>query len=340
MMRREHTDGTMQLSYSQNLEDYHLDGVFGDQKTGTYVDVGGGHPLADNVSFWFYLKGWRGLVVEAQQNLADMYAHLRPEDRVVSCLAGRTNGEAEFYAVEPLHGFSTTVRAHAEGAGRFGATYRTIVKPVRTLASLIDDAGLGAIDFLKIDVEGAEADVLAGMDFTRHRPRVICLEAARPGDMAENVQGWEADLIAHGYAFAFDDRLNRFYVADEAKELISRFPPEPAPWGNVLHLWDFSRAAERANHPDHTLAKLLQHGFLASLPALDPALVRQMLERGLRETGQALTPEHAERLAGLADPAPLAAEKPADLESLLASRRFRVALGRIAAGYDGGLILE
>lgn len=330
----------MQLSYAQNLEDYHLDRVFGDQKTGTYVDVGGGHPLADNVSFWFYLKGWRGLVVEAQQDLANMYSHLRPEDRVVSCLAGRSNGEAEFHVVERLHGFSSTVRELAAGAAQFGAPYRTIMKPMRTLASLIDEAGIRTIDFLKIDVEGAEAEVLAGMDFSRHRPRVICLEAARPGDMAQNAQDWEADLVAHGYAFAFDDRLNRFYVADEAKELIARFPPEPAPWGNVLHLWDFNRAAERANHPDHALAKVLQHGFLAALPSLDAALVRQLIERGLKETGQApLTPERADALAGLADPAPPAAEKVTDLESLLSSRRLRVALGRIAAGYDGGLIL-
>ena len=46
-------------------------------------------------------------------------------------------------------------------------SFTTIVKPVRTLAALIAEAGLATIDFLKIDVEGAEADVLAGMDFAR-----------------------------------------------------------------------------------------------------------------------------------------------------------------------------
>ena len=47
----------MRLSYAQNLEDYHLDLAFGGLTDGVYVDVGGGHPVADNVSFWFYLKG-------------------------------------------------------------------------------------------------------------------------------------------------------------------------------------------------------------------------------------------------------------------------------------------
>jgi len=54
----------MELSYSQNLEDYHLSLAFAGQSTGTYIDVGAGHPIADNVSFWFYERGWHGIVVE------------------------------------------------------------------------------------------------------------------------------------------------------------------------------------------------------------------------------------------------------------------------------------
>jgi hypothetical protein len=52
----------MKLSYAQNLEGYHLSLAFPGQKTGTYIDMGGGHPIADNVSFWFYERGWRGLL--------------------------------------------------------------------------------------------------------------------------------------------------------------------------------------------------------------------------------------------------------------------------------------
>ncbi len=184
----------MQLSYAQNLEDYHLDLVFADQPAGTYVDVGGGHPVADNVSFWFYLRGWRGLVVEPQQALADIYGGVRPRDHTVSCLSGRAEGEAEFHVVDRLHGFSTVVREHAAGASQFGAGYTTIRKPVRTLAALCAEAGLGHIDFLKIDVEGAEADVIAGMDFARWRPRIVVVEAIQPGSMAEAWSAWEPAL--------------------------------------------------------------------------------------------------------------------------------------------------
>ncbi len=331
----------MQISYAQNLEDYHLDLVFGDQPSGTYVDVGGGHPVADNVSFWFYLKGWRGLIVEPQQALADIYAGIRPRDHTVSCLAGRASGEMEFHVVERMHGFSTTVRENAASASGMGAAVRTIAKPVRTLSELCVEAGLSSIDFLKIDVEGAEADVLAGMDFKRWRPRVVVIEAIAPGSMAEAWASWEPALLAQGYRFAFFDRLNRFYVAEEAAELGKRFPSEPAPWDRVQHLWDFGRAPERSDHPDHAFAKALQAGFMAELPLLPPELLERIVTRGLQATGASeLRPQDLARLLSGSAEYPRAASTGDGVETLLDTEEVRAAFGRIACTYDGGHIMD
>src|SRR5215475_13098953 len=85
----------MELSYTQNLEDYHLSLAFPGRTTGTYIDIGGGHPIADNVSFWFYERGWRGIVVEPQPDLAALYGRLRPRDTVVQGLIGRESGETD-----------------------------------------------------------------------------------------------------------------------------------------------------------------------------------------------------------------------------------------------------
>lgn len=331
----------MQLSYAQNLEDYHLDLVFDGQQTGTYVDVGGGHPVADNVSFWFYLKGWRGLVVEPQQGLADIYAGVRPRDHTVSCLAGRTRGEAEFHVVERMHGFSTTVRENATSASGMGASVSTIRKPVRTLSDLCAEAGLTTIDFLKIDVEGAEAEVIAGLDFSRWRPRVVVVEAIAPGSMAEAWDGWEPALLSAGYSFAFFDRLNRFYVANEEATLAKRFPSEPAPWDRMLHLWDFGRAPDRTDHPDHALAKALQAGFFALLPSLPPEVLLRIVTRGLEATGVGgrQPAQVADLIAGNCE-FPRERSNFSDLASLLATEEARAAMGRIACTYDGGHIMD
>lgn len=329
----------MQLSYAQNLEDYTLNLVFPDVASGTYVDVGGGHPVADNVTFYFYLKGWQGLVVEPQDDLAKLYANIRPRDYTVSTLAGRTDGEIDFHIVDGLHGLSSANRVNAESAAQYGAKFKTVKRPVRRLSRLIDDAGLTTVDVLKIDVEGAEADVLAGLDLARHKPRVVLVEAVNPHTSGDEWKVWEPVLTMAGYTFAFFDNLNRYYVAPGCKDLLARFPKAPIPWETTAHLWDCGRVAERADHPDRALFDLLVKGLCAELPKLDPKLLSHLIERGLQTEKVGTAPPLAPRLIGAAElPRP-----PADahsIEDLLDSDDVRAALGRIACMYDGGHLME
>lgn len=309
----------MDLSYSQNLEDYHLSMAFAGQAAGTYVDIGAGHPIADNVSFWFYERGWRGVIVEPQSRLAALYPRLRPRDIAVTWLIGRESAEADFHVVDRLHGLSTAVEGAAQAAQAFGVEYQTIRTPMTTLAKLCETYDLRTIDFLKIDVEGAEGDVLFGGDWERFRPKVIVAEAVAPVTSEPTWQDWEPFLIAQGYRFTLFDTLNRFYVAEEHPEILERFPTERAPWHAVRHMYEIGRAPENEQHPDHSLARDLARGFWASLPFLEPALIASLL-------GRARQVEQNEELAMLA--------------SLAESEKFRAALGRIACGYDGGQIIE
>jgi FkbM family methyltransferase len=319
------------FSYAQRLEDYHLDLVVGDRAEGFYVDVGGGHPLGDNVSYHFYLKGWRGLVVEPQEGLAALHRRVRPRDIVVDHLVGRTDGEVPFHLVEGLHGFSSMVEGNAKGAAAFGAGYATVTKRVRPLSALLDEAGVPRVDFLKVDVEGAEADVLAGVDFRRHRPSVLCVEAVTPGAMAPAHEAFEAIVVAADYRFAFEDGLNRFYVAAEEASLAARFPKEPAAWDSVSHYYDLGPVQKRADHPDAALADRLIRGFLAEVPFLSEADILRLLARSAgppgMETGAALRALLVGRLPG----------RDGQGADGLLDDRVRAALARVAAFHDGGM---
>lgn len=305
----------MPLSYTQNMEDYHLSLAFAGQESGFYLDIGSGHPVADNVSLWFYQRGWRGLVAEPQADLARLHPLIRPRDMVHQGLVGRAAGMADFYRVNRLHGFSTTLRAHAESAQTFGADFRVEKLPIVTLAELCEQHAITRIDFLKIDVEGAEADVLAGNDWQRFRPRVIVAEAITPGRGEPAWQDWEPALLVQGYRFRLFDTLNRFYVAEECPDIFARLPAERAPWGAVTHLYEIGRAPDHPAHPDHALAQHLARGFWSILPHLDPRLLADILARG-QQSGR--------------DP----------ISHDVDSEDIRIALGRIACGYDGGQIVD
>ena len=303
------------LSYAQNMEDYHLSRAFAGQERGTYVDVGGGHPVAGSVTFWFYRRGWSGVVVEPQGELARLHRTLRPRDSIAQCLMGADNSERDFHVFDRLHGLSTTVDAYARAAS---AQFRTERLPSMSLADLCRSHRLDTIDFLKIDVEGAEAEVIGGADWNRFRPGIVLVESIAPISGEPTWHQWEELLLAKGYRFALFDTLNRFYVAEERADLLAKMPTERAPWDAVLHLYEIGRAPENAIHPDHRLARYLERGFWASLPFLDEDVLAMILRRGLELNG--IQAENA----GLE----------ADGEA------FRASLGLIASAYDGGFVDE
>ena len=89
----------------------------------------------------------------------------------------------------------------------------------------MDTYGFETIEFLKIDVEGAEKEVLEGADFSTFRPKVIVIESVSPvleiryGKYA--IPAWdefEDLLLSNGYLFGLFDGLNRFYYRQESPE--------------------------------------------------------------------------------------------------------------------------
>jgi FkbM family methyltransferase len=307
----------MELSYTQTMEDYHLWLALGGERPGTYIDIGAGHPVADNVSFFFYERGWHGIVVEPQQKLIALYERLRPRDARVCSLIGTRNGPADFHVFDAFHGLSTTSAKHAAAAKALGAGCTTIQMPTISLAELCKQHAVTTVDFLKVDVEGAEADVLRSGDWERYRPKVVVVEAIAPGTGEPCWGEWEPFLLAQGYRFALFDTLNRFYVAEEQSEVAARFPAERADWHRVRHMYEIGRAPENPLHPEHKLTRVLANGFWSMLPDLDRELLARILERG-RTPSSADTADQALRA--------------------LDTEAFGAALGRIACGYDGGQI--
>lgn len=129
-------------------------------------------------------KGWRGLLIEAVPTLAREARRERPNSIIVNCgLVSDGYTEPE---IRLRYGGTMTVVAGTPGAEAWASEAQRnmaldepeheFAVPARTLSSVLDEVCAPEVDLLSLDVEGYEADVLAGLDLDRHAPRFVVIE--------------------------------------------------------------------------------------------------------------------------------------------------------------------
>ncbi len=210
------------VSYAQNREDVVLArALCPDGGEGFYVDVGAGHPVYDSVTKAFSDRGWRGVNVEPLVEEHALLASSRPRDINLNVAVGAVGGVAKLYEGPPDNrGSSTSVPELAEAYRGQGQDFVAREVRMRTLASIADEHISGPVDFLKVDVEGMEREVLVGADWEWFRPRVVVVEATVPNSTEPSHESWEPLLLSAGYWFALFDGINRFYVRDDEPALL------------------------------------------------------------------------------------------------------------------------
>jgi FkbM family methyltransferase len=208
------------ISYAQNHEDILLRRAFPTQDTGFYIDVGAAHPVVDSVTKHFYDRGWSGVNVEPLTVYHRELCALRPRDvNLRVCLSDR-EGTAILYETPDHLGWATL---SAEQAASYRRTGEAVVESpvvVTTLARICEEHAAQPFDFLKVDVECLEREVLAGGDWTRWRPRVVLVEATAPSTTVPTHEAWQDILLGADYLPAVFDGLNRWYVRGEDRGLL------------------------------------------------------------------------------------------------------------------------
>jgi FkbM family methyltransferase len=217
------------ISYAQNAEDVRLSRAFGDQATGFYVDVGAYHPESCSLTKHFYDRGWRGMNLEPSPPSFARIAAARPRDLNLQVGAGPKRGTVTFFEFDALRdGLNTFSAEVAEKHRREGRFYLERVIQVYPLAELLAQHAPEVIDFVNVDVEGFEREVLEGADLARFRPRVLVVESTLPLSRTPSHDTWEALVLGAGYKFAVFDGLNRFYVREEDAALIEALAVPPS----------------------------------------------------------------------------------------------------------------
>lgn len=170
---------SMRESWSQEGEDLIVARFMEPRTTGFYVDVGAHDPFRFSNTAFFHARGWRGLAIEPDPNGADRIRRYRPTDVVVNLGVAQARSEMTFFRFdEPaLNTFSAALaqlRQQRDG-------YK-IIEEIKVRVDRLDNilsqhlAGEQKIDFMTVDAEGFDLEVLRSNDWQRFRPEVVVAE--------------------------------------------------------------------------------------------------------------------------------------------------------------------
>jgi len=166
-------------SYSQEGEDMVLRRLFEKQKTGFYVDVGAHHPKRFSNTYFFYKLGWSGINVDAMPGSMTAFNRIRPRDINIEKPVSNKKQLLTYYAFnEPaLNGFSKELSEERDGKGSYFVKFTKDIE-TSTLEEILDDnlPKVQSIDFLSIDVEGLDFNVLRSTNLEKYHPKVILVE--------------------------------------------------------------------------------------------------------------------------------------------------------------------
>lgn len=229
------------ISYCRNLEDVIIQRALADVPAGHYLDIGACTPVEDSTTYALYERGWTGIAADPVLDEA-AWRTTRPRDLAVRAMVAAASGQAPLYVYKDALQSTTGSAAVRDHLARHGAGPGTeVTVPCVTANDLLAPFGPSRpLHLVSIDVEGMEADVLAGLDLRRHRPWLLVIEAVLSGTPIPSHLGWEPNLIELGYSMVYFDGVNRYYLAFEQRSLLGRFMLPP-------NIWDqYERASERA----------------------------------------------------------------------------------------------
>ncbi len=168
------------LSFSQEGEDRILSRLFEQQEKGFYIDIGAHHPQLYSNTYLFYLRGWRGINIDAMPGSMQPFSLTRPNDiNLELAISEKEEGLTYYMFSNPAYNsFSEKLSRKRDGTrGVVKLIDQKIVKTQR-LSNILDKylPSSTSIDFMSIDVEGLDYQVLLSNDWEKYCPKVLLVE--------------------------------------------------------------------------------------------------------------------------------------------------------------------
>ena len=177
-------------TYAMEGEDLEIVKILKNINNGFYVDAGGYHPIDRNNTYLLYKRNWRGINIDLSKFSIDLFNFTRPLDININVAVTNNDGYETFYYQKQLSQL-TTIKKNIANQRMQGSIKEKKIKSEK-LTTIINNTKYKnrKIDFLNIDLEGADFDALQSLNFEIYRPKLICVEIYN-----ENIEMSEINLF-------------------------------------------------------------------------------------------------------------------------------------------------
>jgi FkbM family methyltransferase len=205
--------------HAQFGEDRILAEIFADRTGGWCAEVGAYDGLTGSATLHFERAGWQCLLVEPNPESAERISRAR-SSVVKQCAASSAEGETVLFVAESVEQMSTLEPdgAHLRWIEEVGGRVKPIGVRTARLDDLLDEAGFPELQFLTIDVEGHELEVLRGLSLERFKPRVVILEE----NLGRRRSAVARHMAEHRYVNFRRTGVNDWYALREDTQLVQR----------------------------------------------------------------------------------------------------------------------
>ena len=189
------------ICFSQNGEDLVINRFLDNKNEGFFVDVGAHHPIRFSNTFLFYKKGWSGINIDAMPGSMAQFNKIRPNDINIEKGIGLKKDKLTFYQFNEsaLNTFSKK-EAFSKNKDGYKIIKSNLVE-VDTLENILDKYMplKTEIDFLNIDAEGKDEEVLISNNWKKYNPNYIIIEILREVSLYNNNSSINKFLKTKGY---------------------------------------------------------------------------------------------------------------------------------------------
>ena len=154
--------------YAEFAEDVMINRIFNNISSGFYVDIGAYHPFKGSLTYNLYKRGWKGINIDLSRTSIDLFNIARPKDININCAISNSSGDTYYFENSPINQQNSLI-PQKEGQKKIKInSYK--------LEDILTSNNVQKVDYINIDTEGNELEILEGINFEKINPYLFTIE--------------------------------------------------------------------------------------------------------------------------------------------------------------------